>query len=167
MHEEVTEVVVPPRIWEELWRVAIGSTLQSMASGVTVVLGSFFSHAGIALASCDSYGRCGVFRGKYGPLCLTWQSAEGPVDGGLALVKVRTSSEGLPHACRGSCSRRSTGVGGTVVGAVSGTSAQGCNSTGDDGTVTRVGGRDSGHIRCAAWRPNAGCPRVLRWSCWH
>ena len=35
-------------------------------------------------------------------------NAEGAADVGLALVKVRTSSEGLPHACQGFCSRGST-----------------------------------------------------------
>ena len=32
---------------------------------------------------------------------------------------------------------------------------QGWNSAGDGGTVTGVGGRDSGHSRCAAWWPDA------------
>ena len=32
---------------------------------------------------------------------------------------------------------------------------QGWNNAGDGGTVTGVGGRDSGHTHCAAWRPDA------------
>ena len=32
---------------------------------------------------------------------------------------------------------------------------KGRNSAGDGGTVTGVGGRDSGHTRCAEWRPDA------------
>ena len=37
---EISEVVVFPRIVGEQWRVAVESTLQSMASGVVVVLAS-------------------------------------------------------------------------------------------------------------------------------
>ena len=55
MHGDISEVVVFPRIVGEQWRVAVESTLQSMASGVVVILGSPFSHVGIAPASCDSY----------------------------------------------------------------------------------------------------------------
>jgi len=56
---EISEVIVFPRIVGEQWRVAVESTLQSMASGVDVVLGSPFSHVGIAPASCDSCERHG------------------------------------------------------------------------------------------------------------
>ena len=61
------------------------------------------------------------------------------------------------------------GVGGTAAGAVSGMSAQraaGPHSAGDGGTVTEVGGRDSGHVRCAAWVLTLSKFRALRWSGW-
>ena len=47
------------------------------------------------------------------------------------------------------------GVGSTAARAMLGKPAQGWNSTGNDGTVVNVGERDSGHTRCAAWRPDA------------
>ena len=53
-----------------------------------------FSQAGIVPASCDSYGHRGGCCWSYRPSRLTWRGAEGTVDGGLALVKVRTPSEG-------------------------------------------------------------------------
>ena len=108
MHGEYTEVVALPQFGEEQRAAAVAGTLENVAPSEDAILGSLIIHAGIAPASCDSCGQCGVISGKYRPLCLTWQSAEGPADGGLARVKVRTTFEGLPHACRGSCSRRST-----------------------------------------------------------
>jgi len=65
--------------------------------------GKPFSRAGIASASRGSSRWRSVFCGEYCPPRLTWRSAEGPVVGDLALVKVRTTSEGYIHACRGSC----------------------------------------------------------------
>ena len=64
-----------------------------------------FSPMEITSASCGVSGWSGGCCGKYHPLRLSWRSAEGSVDGGLVPVKVRTPSEGLPHACRGFCSR--------------------------------------------------------------
>ena len=59
--------------------------------------------------------------------------------------------------------------GSTLAGAVSGMSAQraaGPHSAGDGGTVTGVGGRDSGHVRCAAWVLTPSEFRALRWRGW-
>ena len=68
-----------------------------------------FSLAGIAPTSCGSSGRHGGCCGRYRPPCLSWRSAEGSIDGGLALVKVRTPPEGRPHASQGLRGRGSTG----------------------------------------------------------
>ena len=59
-----------------------------------------------------------------------------------------------PMPVEGLVEEKVRGVGSIVAEAVSGTSAQGCNSAKDGGTVTGVGGRDSGHARCAAWWPD-------------
>ena len=67
--------------------------------------GVSFSLAEIVPVSCGIKGRSGGRRREYRLPRLSWRSTEGSVDGGLALVKVRTPSEGLPHACRGFCSR--------------------------------------------------------------
>ena len=70
--------------------------------------GKPFSRAGTSPASRGSSRRRGVFCRECCPPRLTWRSAECPVDYGLVLVKVRTTSEGYIHACQGSCSRGST-----------------------------------------------------------
>ena len=87
-----------------LWNVHCGE-LESTAPGMAVDLGSSLALRGLRWCSGDSCRRCGVLCTKYRPPCLSWRSAEGPIDGGLALVKVRTPSGGPPHACRGFCSR--------------------------------------------------------------
>ena len=61
------------------------------------------------------------------------------------------------------------GFGSTVADAMSGTSAQraaGLHSAGDGGTVTGVGGQDSGHVCCAMWLLTPPDFRALRWSGW-
>ena len=52
---------------------------------------------------------------------------------------------------KGSAVEEVQGVGSTSAGAVSSMSAQGRNTAGNGGIVAGVGGRDSGHTRCAAW----------------
>ena len=75
-----------------------------MAPGVAIILRSFLVLRGSRRRPGDSSKRRGRCR-KYRPPRLSWRSAEGSVDGGLAFVKVRTPSEGLPYAYRGFRSR--------------------------------------------------------------
>ena len=59
--------------------------------------------------------------------------------------------------------------GGTVVGAVLVTSAQGMASphiAGNGGTVTGVGRWDSGHVRYAAWPLTPSDTHTMLWSGW-
>ena len=105
MYRVIIEVVVLPRIGKEQCAVAVAGHWRAWRRAEQF-LGSL-SHTRKNPASCDSSGRCGGCGWSYCPPRLTWRSAEGPADGGLALVKVRTVSEGRPYACRGSCSRGS------------------------------------------------------------
>ena len=90
MHKEYTEVVVLPLIREEQWRVAVGSTLQSVASGMTVILGSSLAlrrsrrHPAASVDGVAVAVESTVLRVRPG------SNAEGSADGDLALVKVRT-----------------------------------------------------------------------------
>ena len=61
----------------------------------------------------------------------------------------------------GHAEERVHGFGSIVAGAVPVMSAQGMASphnTGNGGTVTEVGGRDTGHSHCGEWRSDAVCP---------
>jgi hypothetical protein len=59
------------------------------------------------------------------------------------------------------------GFGSTVAGVVPVMFAQ-CTASphgaGNVGTVTGVGGRDSGHVRCAAWTLTPPDTRTMLWS---
>ena len=79
--------------------------LESRAPGVAVILGSPLALQRSHRHPGDSCGHRGGRCGRYRPPCLSWRSAEGSADGGLALVKARTSSEGCAQACRGFCGR--------------------------------------------------------------
>ena len=78
--------------------------LESVAPGVAVVLRGSLVLQRSRRRPGDSCGRRGGYCGGYRPPRLTWRYAEGPADGGLALVKIRTMSEGCAHACQGFCS---------------------------------------------------------------
>ena len=78
--------------------------LESVAPGMAVVMGGSLVLQRSRRRPSDSYGCRGGCCGRYRPPCLTWRCAEGPADGGLALVKVRTAFEGRAHASRGFCS---------------------------------------------------------------
>ena len=81
--------------------IAVGSTLWSTGEhgvGCGSRPGKLFSLVGIAPASYGSSGWSGGCCREYRPPRFPWRSAEGSVDGGLALVKVRTSPEGCAHA---------------------------------------------------------------------
>jgi hypothetical protein len=144
-----------------------------MASGVAVVLGSLLAMQRMQRRPVAPVGGVAtpvernVLRVR--PGC----SAKGPTDGGLALVKVRTVSEGCSHARRGSYRRGSTGswhhsgeCSVRHVRTVRGKSTPGWNSAGNSGTVTGVGGRDSGHVGCTTWPLTPSDTRAMRWSGW-
>ena len=136
--------------------------LGSMALGVAVILGSPLALRRSRRCPGDSCGRRGGRCGGYRSPCSTWRRVKGPAGGGLALVKTRTPSKGCAHTRRGFCKGESTRS-----RQHSGKSSakrvctgcrrfpQGRNSAGNGGTVTGVGGRDSGHSCCAAWWPDA------------
>ena len=124
-----------------------------MTLDVAVVLGSLLAMRGMHRRPVAQGDGVAVSVGRTVLCGLTWRSAEGPAGGGFILVKGRTSTEGRLHARARVLQRKKyTRVGSTVTGEVPGISAQrvaGPHSTGDGGTVTGVGGRDSGHVCCA------------------
>ena len=162
MYGEISEVVVFSPIVGEQWRVAVGSTLWTMAPGVAVILGSPLAGRGSRRHLVEPVdGMASSVEHTILRVRPRW-NAEGSTGCGLALVKVRTTSEGRTHACQGSCSRGSTrswqhSDGSSVkhVRTACRRFAQGQNSTGNGGTMVGVGGRDSSHTRYAAWQPDA------------
>jgi len=162
MYGEISEVIVsPPESWENSGGLLLPGTGEH-GVGQSSCPWKPFSPAENAPAPCGSSGRHGGRCGEFCPPCVTWRGVKGPADGGLALVKVCTTSEGCAHACRGSCSRgsrRSWQHSGEScirrVCTVQRRFAQGWNSAGNSGTVAGVGGWGSGHTRCAAWRLTA------------
>ena len=112
MYEEIRSRRLLPESWGYSGRLLLKvhcGALESMAPSVAVVLGSSLALRGLRRRPGDSCGHRGGYCGRYRPPCLTWRCTEGPADGGLTLVKVRTSSEDCVHACRGFCSRERYG----------------------------------------------------------
>ena len=103
-------------------------------------------------------GRCR----RYRPLCPSWQSTEGSAGGVLLWSRSVPHSRVVPTLTEDPAEEEGTGSwqhsGENSVRYV----CTGCRrfpqsrkSAGDGGIVTGVGGRDSGHSCCAAWRPDA------------
>ena len=71
--------------------------LESMVSGMAVILGSLLALRRSRRCPGSPSGQCGGCCRGYRPLHLIWRRPEGPAGRGLALVKARSAFKGRAH----------------------------------------------------------------------